>query len=108
VIVLFLTFDRLFCGLRCLRVLKERRESVENRGAAMRAPKGARSDTAKSRPMSDENPNKPAPTLGPYVMRTIGRELGRMYADLIAEGVPERFAAILRKLDEPSNEGETR
>jgi Anti-sigma factor NepR len=56
--------------------------------------------------MSDNNQNKP-PTLGPYVMRTIGRELRAMYAEIIAEGVPERFAEILRKLDEPSNEPET-
>jgi hypothetical protein len=71
-------------------------------------PQGAQADTAKSRSMSDENQNKPAPTLGPYVMRTIGRELRAMYADIIAEGVPERFMEILRKLDESSNEGETR
>ncbi len=58
--------------------------------------------------MSDENQNKPAPVLGPYVMRTIGRELRAMYDHIITEGVPERFAAILRRLDEPSNEGETR
>jgi Anti-sigma factor NepR len=32
----------------------------------------------------------------------IGRELRRMYTDIIAEGVPERFAEILRKLDEPT------
>jgi hypothetical protein len=70
--------------------------------------KGARADTAKSRSMSDENQNKTAPALGPYVMRAIGRELRAMYADIVAEGVSDRFAEILRKLDEPSNEGETR
>ena len=39
-------------------------------------------------------------------MRAIGRELRAMYNDIVAEGVPERFAEILRRLDEPSNEGE--
>jgi hypothetical protein len=34
-------------------------------------------------------------------MVVIGRELRAMYADIIAEGVPVEFAAILRKLDEP-------
>jgi hypothetical protein len=58
--------------------------------------------------MSDANHSKPAPELGPDVMRAIGRELRRMYADIVAEGVPERFAEILRKLDEPGNEGERR
>jgi len=58
--------------------------------------------------MSDNNQDKPPPPLGAYVMRTIGRELRALYADIIAEGVPERFVEILRKLDEPSNEGEAR
>jgi hypothetical protein len=54
--------------------------------------------------MSDNNEAKPLPTLGPEVMAVIGRELRRMYADIIAEEAPERFAEVLRKLDEPSNE----
>ena len=58
--------------------------------------------------MSGQNDSKPPPTLGPEVMTAIGRELRRMYAEIIAEGVPERFAEIVRKLDEPGNEGETR
>lgn len=58
--------------------------------------------------MSDDNESKRAPALGPAVMRAIGRELQAMYAEIIAEGVPERFAAIVRKLDEASNKGESR
>jgi hypothetical protein len=58
--------------------------------------------------MSDNNESKPAPALGPDIMAAIGRELRRTYSDIIAEGVPERFAEILRKLDRPGNEGETR
>jgi hypothetical protein len=33
-------------------------------------------------------------------MAVIGRELRWMYADIIAEGVPERFAEILRRPDQ--------
>jgi hypothetical protein len=47
------------------------------------------------------------PALGPAEMRAIGRKLRAIYAHIIAEGVPERFAAILRRLDEPSDEGST-
>jgi len=66
----------------------------------------AQADTAeKPRSMSDNSENKP-PALEPAVMRTIGRELRAMYADIIAEGVPERFAEILRRLDDPGSEGE--
>jgi hypothetical protein len=55
--------------------------------------------------MSDEDQRRPALTLDPDIMVAIGRELRRMYADIIAEGVPERFAEIVRQLDEPTNEG---
>ena len=55
--------------------------------------------------MSDNNENKPPPTLGPEVMAAIGRELRRMYAEIIAEGVPECFAEMLGQLDEPGDEG---
>jgi hypothetical protein len=58
--------------------------------------------------MSDQNESKPAPALRPDILAAIGRELRQTYSDIIAEGVPERFAEILRKLDESSNEGETR
>ena len=37
-------------------------------------------------------------------MAAIGRELRLKYKEIIAEGMPERFAKILRRLDEPSNE----
>lgn len=58
--------------------------------------------------MSHNKENKPAPALPPGTMRAIGRELRRMYVHIIAEGVPKRFAAILGKLDEASNKGESR
>jgi Anti-sigma factor NepR len=58
--------------------------------------------------MSDTDESKPAPAFGPAVMRAIGRELRAMYAEIIAEGVPERFAESLRRFDDPNNEGETR
>lgn len=38
------------------------------------------------------------------VMAAIGRELRAMYADIIAEGVPEEFAETLRRLDESSGD----
>jgi hypothetical protein len=42
--------------------------------------------------------------LGRGAMAAIGRELRAIYADIIAEKVPEPFAEILRKLDESSGE----
>jgi hypothetical protein len=55
--------------------------------------------------LSDNTETRPQPALGPEVRAVIGRKLRLMYADIIAEGVPERFAEILRRLVEPSNEG---
>jgi hypothetical protein len=76
-------------------------EFFENRGTAIRTrPKCASTFEAWPIGMSDENRSKLAPALGPAVLRAIGRELRATYADIIAEGVPERFAAILRRLDE--------
>ena len=43
-------------------------------------------------------------TLSADSMAAIGRELRLKYKQVIAEGMPERFK-ILRRLDEPSNEG---
>ncbi|HLK83379.1 MAG TPA: NepR family anti-sigma factor [Xanthobacteraceae bacterium] len=57
--------------------------------------------------MSDNNQRKP-PALGRDALAAIGRELRLMYADIIADGVPKRFGAILRKLDDPSSEEEPR
>jgi hypothetical protein len=37
--------------------------------------------------MSDHNESKPAPALGPAMMRAIGCKLRAMYAHIIAEGV---------------------
>jgi hypothetical protein len=55
--------------------------------------------------MSNQNESKPAPTLGPTIMAALGQQLRVTYADIVAEGVPEHLAAILRRLDEPSSEG---
>jgi hypothetical protein len=46
--------------------------------------------------------------LGRDVMAAIGRELRVMHADIVAEGVPEQFAEILRRLDESGGEGAKR
>jgi hypothetical protein len=37
----------------------------------------------------------------PYIMLAIGSDLRDIDANIIAEGVPARFAEIVRKLDDP-------
>ncbi len=46
--------------------------------------------------------------LGRDVMVAIGKELRAMYADIVAEAVPEQFAEILHRLDESSGEAAKR
>jgi hypothetical protein len=48
---------------------------------------------------ADTNPKK----LGSEIKAKIGQQLRAMYADVVDQGVPDRFTEILRKLDEKSS-----
>jgi len=48
---------------------------------------------------------KPVAKLGNDAKAKIGQQLRLMYDEIVEQGVPERFAAILRDLDEPSDKG---
>ena len=48
---------------------------------------------------------KPVAKLGNDVKAKIGQQLLLMYDEIVEQGVPERLAAILRDLDDPSDEG---
>ena len=48
---------------------------------------------------------KPVARLGTDTKAKIGQQLRVMYDEIVEQGVPERFAKILRGLDDPSDEG---
>jgi hypothetical protein len=48
---------------------------------------------------------KPGGALGPEVKAKIGHQLRLMYDEVVNQGVPDRFAEILRRLDPPTNGG---
>jgi Anti-sigma factor NepR len=48
---------------------------------------------------------KPVAKLGNDVKAKIGQQLRLMYDEIVEQGVPERFAAILREMDEPTGKG---
>jgi hypothetical protein len=48
---------------------------------------------------------KPVAKLGNDVKAKIGQQLRLMYDEIVEQGVPDRFAGILRDLDAPSNKG---
>ena len=47
---------------------------------------------------------KPVAKLGTDVKAKIGQQLRQMYDEIVDQGVPDRFAQILRGLDDPTDE----
>jgi len=47
---------------------------------------------------------KPVAKLGTDVKAKIGAQLRQIYNEIVDQGVPERFAKILRGLDDPKDE----
>jgi hypothetical protein len=43
--------------------------------------------------------------LNPEIQSRIGHQLRAMYDDVVRQGVPDRFADLVRKLDEPGAQG---
>lgn len=50
-------------------------------------------------------PRKRPARLGPEIQSRIGQQLRAMYDDVVKQGVPDRFADLLRKLDEADDKG---
>jgi hypothetical protein len=48
---------------------------------------------------------KPRGRLGRDVQSKIGQQLRAMYDDVVNDGVPDRFADLLRQLDEAKDKG---
>lgn len=53
------------------------------------------------------NKNSPSPmqkdaTLGRDVQHKIGEQLRALYDDVVSQGVPDRFADLLKRLDDPN------
>jgi hypothetical protein len=47
----------------------------------------------------------PSGGLNREIQAKIGQQLRAMYDDVVQEGVPDRFASLLRRLDPPATEG---
>lgn len=48
---------------------------------------------------------KPHTGLTREIQAKIGQQLRAMYDDVVQEGVPDRFAELLRRIDNPADEG---
>jgi hypothetical protein len=56
--------------------------------------------------LSEVNQRKPRGRLGRDVQSKIGQQLRAMYDNVVNEGVPDRFNAMLRQLDEQKKKDE--
>jgi hypothetical protein len=65
---------------------------MENEGKPLKRPQ---KPAATARPATRSSKGR----LGPEVQTKIGQHLRRLYSDVVNEGVPERFAELLRDLD---------
>ena len=57
-------------------------------------------------PPSDDADSK-KPQLSPEIQGKIGQQLRKIYDDMVTQGVPDRFADLLNRLDKP-NDGVSR
>jgi len=57
--------------------------------------------SVKSPPMQTETPGKTNSGLNREIQAKIGQQLRAMFDEVVQEGVPDRFADLLRQLDTP-------
>jgi hypothetical protein len=68
--------------------------------------KDRKSAGSQSPVLSDATAGK-KPQLSPEIQGKIGQQLRKIYDDMVNQGVPDRFADLLSRLDKP-NDGESR
>jgi Anti-sigma factor NepR len=54
---------------------------------------------------AQKSEKNPVVKLGPDIKAKIGMQLRLMYGEVVDQGVPERFAEMLKRLDDPNYEG---
>lgn len=57
--------------------------------------------------MQPDASQKNASGLNREIQAKIGQQLRAIYDDVVQEGVPDRFASLLRQLDRPTDEGKS-
>ena len=58
-------------------------------------------------PAPSRDAGRKKPQLSPEIQGKIGQQLRKIYDDMVTQGVPDRFADLLNRLDKP-NDGESR
>ncbi len=66
-----------------------------------------RKSTGSRFPAPSDGADGKKPQLSPEIQGKIGQQLRKIYDDMVTQGVPDRFADLLNRLDKP-NDGESR
>jgi hypothetical protein len=56
---------------------------------------------------TDSTEGKAHSGLNREIQSKIGQQLRAMYDDVVQEGVPDRFAELLRRIDNPADQGKS-
>jgi Anti-sigma factor NepR len=65
--------------------------------------KDAKSTGSPSQMETGTNPGKTDAKLGRDIQAKIGQQLRALYDEVVNQGVPDRFAALLNRLDKPDD-----
>ena len=57
----------------------------------------------RARPRGAGSAGPKKPQLSPEIQGKIGQQLRKIYDDMVTQGVPDRFAALLDRLDKPKD-----
>jgi hypothetical protein len=58
------------------------------------------------KPPEPEGGEDKEPRLGPEIQAKIGQQLRKFYDGVVSQGVPDRFAELLKRLDDKPKDGE--
>ena len=78
------------------RIFSLRLQGLNSRGSVEQVMKDVKSQASKNAPAGKQG------GLNAEIQSRIGHQLRAMYDDVVRQGVPERFAELIRKLDVPN------
>jgi len=82
------------------RVATSRRQGAAGLGESTAMKERTRQPPDEPMPQTEKLEESPTGRLSRDIQRKIGQQLRAMYTDVVNEGVPDRFAELLRRLDD--------
>jgi hypothetical protein len=86
--------------LRIYKHASSRRQGAAGSGESNPMKERTRQPPDEPMPQAEKLEESPKGRLSRDIQRKIGQQLRAMYTDVVSEGVPDRFAELLRRLDE--------